>query len=124
MTDSTENPDNIKLRCFVAIAFNHEDTDTVYKNHIEKAIIEANMTPVRVDRITHNDRIDEKIRNEITKADVVVADLTYARPSVCWEAGFAERVVPVVYTCRTDHFRQTEDDTFGNFIVHSSYLTL
>jgi nucleoside 2-deoxyribosyltransferase len=118
MANHTETSEKIKLRCFVAMAFNHADTDAVYMKHIEKAIIEANMIAVRVDRITHNERIDEKIRQEIIKADIIIADLTYARPSVYWEAGFAERVTPVIYTCRADHFMQAENDTFGNFIVH------
>jgi hypothetical protein len=33
------------------------------------------------------------------------ADLRYARPSVYFEAGYAERSVPVIYTVRRDHFR-------------------
>jgi hypothetical protein len=76
------------------------------------------MIPVRVDRILHIDRIDAKIRSEIQKADIVVADLTYARPSVYWEAGFAERQVPVIYTCRSDHFKNNAEDKYGNLQVH------
>src|SRR5512143_4051755 len=102
-----------KLRCFVAMAFGHEDTDYVYAQWIEPAIENAGLFPVRVDKIIHNDRIDTRIRDELLKADVVVADLTYARPSVYWEAGFAERSVPVIYTCRKDHFSPLPDDKFG-----------
>lgn len=106
------------LRCFVAMAFGHGDTDAVYDKWIKKAIRAAGLAPIRVDRIIHIDRVDSKIRGEIKKADVVVADLTYTRPSVYWEAGFAERESPVIYTCRSDHLRDRPDDDFGNFRVH------
>lgn len=108
----------IRLRCFVAIAFNREDTDAIYDSHIKKAIEEANLIPIRIDRITYIDRVDAKIRKEITDADLLVADLTYARPSVYWEAGYAERKSPVIYTCRADHFKQQDGDEFGNLAVH------
>ncbi len=39
------------------------------------------------DRLMHNEHIDQKILREIEAAHVVVADLTFARPSVYWEAG-------------------------------------
>jgi len=59
----------------------------------------------RVDRILHNDDITDKITEELKSADLVIADLTYARPSVYYEAGYAERAetTPVIYTCRRDH---------------------
>ena len=107
-----------KLRCFVAMAFGRDDTDAVYEQYTRKAIEAANMIPIRVDRVVHIDRIDAKIRAEIAKADIVVADLTYARPSVYWEAGYAEREIPVIYTCRSDHFTPQADDQYGNCQVH------
>jgi nucleoside 2-deoxyribosyltransferase len=107
-----------KLHCFVAMAFGRSDTDALYSQHITKAIQDAGMIPVRVDKVIHNERIDIKIRNLIEKADVVIADLTYARPSAYWEAGYAERKVPVIYTCRQDHLHAQPTDTYGNFLVH------
>jgi nucleoside 2-deoxyribosyltransferase len=107
-----------KIHCFVAMAFGRPDTDLVYTKHISKAIQDVGMIPMRVDKIIHNERIDIKIRDLIRKADVVVADLTYARPSAYWEAGYAEREVPVVYTCRSDHLQAQPDDTNGNLQIH------
>ncbi len=100
------------------MAFGRSDTDNIYDKYIQPAIKDAGLIPIRVDRINHNDRIDERIRKEIKKSQVLVADLTYARPSVYWEAGFAEREVPVIYTCREDHLDQSNPDKYGNFIVH------
>lgn len=76
------------------------------------------MKPVRVDREEHNDDIDDKIIQELEEASLVIADLTYARPSVYFEAGYAQRKIPVIYTCRSDHFRPKPDDRYGNFRVH------
>jgi nucleoside 2-deoxyribosyltransferase len=44
--------------------------------------------PLRVDQIEHNDDIDDKIIELIKKCDFCIADLTYARPSVYYEAGY------------------------------------
>jgi hypothetical protein len=62
--------------------------------------------------------INNKIIAELNKCDVALADLTYARPSVYFEAGYAQRKVPVVYTCRQDHLSGRTDDQFGNYRVH------
>jgi len=73
--------------------------------------------------ILHNDRIDRRIEHELQQCSIAIADLTYARPSVYYEAGFVERVSPVIYTCRRDHFQSRADDTFGNFRVHFDLQT-
>jgi nucleoside 2-deoxyribosyltransferase len=103
-----------------------EDTDLLYDRHIKPAIRDVSLLPIRVDRVLHNDRIDHRIRLEIERADVVVADLTYARPSVYWEAGFAERKVPVVYTCRADHLstkaRRSDDALTVHFDLRNANI--
>ena len=111
-------PKNSKKKCFIAMAFGHDDTDFIYQNYIHHAVEEAGFKPIRVDILNHNDRIDQRIRDEIQDSVVLIADLTYARPSVYWEAGFGERSVPVIYTARKDHFSSKESDTYGNFSVH------
>jgi nucleoside 2-deoxyribosyltransferase len=100
----------------MAMAFDHEDTDALYLA-VKKALSQR-ITVVRIDRIEHNDDIDKRIISEIERADFVIADLTYARPSVYFEAGYAQRKVPVVYTARSDHFRDKLDDSHGNLRVH------
>ena len=85
-----------KLRCFVAMAFGHKDTDAIFKI-LRKTLGPLGINTQRVDRIEHNDNIDTKIISEIEAADLVIADLTYARPSVYFEAGYAQRSIPVIF---------------------------
>lgn len=98
--------------------------DSIYNRLIEPTIRRIGLAPRRVDRVMHNERIDQKILSELQTCHVVVSDLTFARPSVYWEAGFAEgRDVPVIYTCRKDHLKPRADDEFGNFKVHFDLQT-
>jgi len=99
-----------KPRCFVAMRFGDDEVAAVY-DQLLKPIIEAVAVPRVVNRIVHNDRIDRRIIKELDQADLAVADLTHARPSVYYEAGYADRRVPVVYTCREDHLRTAAPDS-------------
>lgn len=92
-----------KPNCFIAMRFGATDTDTIYLKYIEPTVRKLGLNPIRIDKIEHNENIDEKIITELNRTDIVIADLTYARPSVYYEAGYAERKVPVIYTCRRDH---------------------
>ncbi|MBT7857286.1 MAG: hypothetical protein HN720_10200, partial [Nitrospinaceae bacterium] len=108
----------MSLRCFVAMAFGQEDTDQLYKFIIKPVLDSLEVRPVRVDKLNYNSNIDMKILDEIKKCDIAFVDLTYARPSVYFEAGFAERNVPVIYSARDDHLKQDPDDEEGNEVVH------
>jgi nucleoside 2-deoxyribosyltransferase len=110
-------PPSTNLHCFVAMAFGHTDADAVYDS-VRKALKPIGIMTCRVDRIEHNDDIDKRIIAEIEAADFVLADLTYARPSVYFEAGYAQRSIPVIYIARQDHFKDKADDPNGNLRVH------
>jgi nucleoside 2-deoxyribosyltransferase len=98
-----------KLRCFVAIAFGWTDTDQLYAKLESK--FDNRLTLRRVDRINHNKDVDDKIIEELRVADLVLADLTYARPSVYFEAGYAQgRPIPVIFTARRDHIGKSATD--------------
>ncbi len=103
------------LRCFVAMALEHPDTDKWFDKTLRPLLKSVGAQPRRVDRIEHNDDIDDRILAEIKAADFMVADLTYARPSVYFEAGFAQRKVSVVYTCRNDHLTAPSDPNRVHF---------
>lgn len=108
-----------RVKCFVASAFGHDDVDALYDRAIRPVLRELKLQPLRVDRIEHNEDIDDKIFELLNAADICIADLTFARPSVYYEAGFAfASGKPVIYVVRSDHFLAREGDHAGNLRVH------
>jgi nucleoside 2-deoxyribosyltransferase len=99
-----------KIRCFVALALGRDDVDLIYDNHIYPVLTskKINVDPFRIDRKQHNDDLNITIKKEIENSDIAIADLTYTRPSVYWEAGYAERSIPVIYTVRADHLKESQ----------------
>lgn len=107
------------MNCFVASAYGHSDTDAIYDQAICSVLKEMKIRPLRADRVEHNDDIDDRIFLLIDQSQLCIADLTYARPSVYYEAGYAfASNKPVVYIARGDHFKPREDDREGNLRVH------
>lgn len=107
------------MNCFVASAFDHEDVDAIYDHAIQPVLKELKLHPLRVDRVEHNDDIDDRIFSLIDQSLLCIADLTHARPSVYYEAGYAfGSGKPVIYLARKDHFQAREDDEPGNLRVH------
>jgi hypothetical protein len=84
------------------------DTDELHFKLIKPLLRrQFGISAVRIDEVHHNKNIDERILREIEQANLILADLTYERPSVYFEAGYAEsKDIPVIYTCRADHFRR------------------
>jgi hypothetical protein len=114
----TEKPQHRKLRCFVASALGYDDVDRVYLKLIKPTLGPLHVAVSRVDRVDHNDDIDDKIMELLTAADFCIADLTHARPSVYYEAGYAMATKPVIFIARKDHFKARDNDPAGNFRVH------
>lgn len=109
----------MRLKCFIASAFNYSDVDDIFDNSIVPVAKELRITLLRVDRVEHNEDIDDKIISLMHESHFCIADLSYARPSVYFESGFIAGLgKPVVYICRNDHFKQRPDDPYGNFRVH------
>jgi hypothetical protein len=96
--------------CFIAMAFGNDDTDKYYEKLVLPVLKQNNITPVIINRHQSNDDLNLQIFEQLKKADFCIADLTYTRPSVYFEAGFAEREIPVIYTVRKDHLDQGQPD--------------
>lgn len=107
------------MKCFVASAFGCKDIDAIYDKVIRKALKACSVRATRVDRENHNDDIDDKIFALLGEADFCIADLTYARPSVYYEAGYAAgQGKPVIYLAHASHFEPDAGDTAGNRRIH------
>jgi hypothetical protein len=99
-----------RLNCFVAMAFAREDCNEIYDKYILPILKELRINPIRVDRREHRDDLNNFIIRMLRSSNFAIVDLTYARPSVYYEAGFAERSIPVVYTSRADHLSKAQPD--------------
>jgi len=96
--------------CFIAMAFGHEDTNAFYENQVLPVLKRNKIKAVIINRRQSNDDMNIQIIAQLEKADFCIADLTYTRPSVYFEAGFAQRMIPVIYTVRKDHLDNGQPD--------------
>jgi hypothetical protein len=84
--------------CFVMMPFG-EWFDRYYKEIYIPAIRDAGFEPVRADELFTTGSVVEQIWEEITKAKLLLADLSGKNPNVFYELGLAHAAVkPVVFT--------------------------
>ncbi|KLU67832.1 nucleoside 2-deoxyribosyltransferase [Desulfosporosinus acididurans] len=96
---------------FIAMSFD-PSLITVYENSIAKAISDNGYNPIRVDYEEHIEQISDRIIADIRRCKYVVADFTFNRGGVYYEAGFAIGLgKPVIWTCREDHVKDLHFDT-------------
>lgn len=112
-------------RAFVAMWF-AKDVQDIYDLGIEPALKTTGYVPIQIGRTQFNGKIDDAIVAELRRSSIVVADFTGHRGGVYWEAGFAAgRAVPVIFTCRKDHFADLHFDVRQfNTIVWETYQQL
>lgn len=102
-------------RAFVAMWFD-ESMGAAYEHGLALGISDAGYEPLRIDRIDHNNKIDDEIIAEIRRSRFLVADFTQGRNGtrggVYYEAGFAHGLdIPVIFTCRADAIKKVHFDT-------------
>ncbi|MGI4020865.1 MAG: hypothetical protein ACRYFA_05110 [Janthinobacterium lividum] len=98
--------------CFVAMAFTAE-MNLIYSEAIEPAIRTCGFEPYIVNKINvESDKtINDAILAGIKKARFTIADFTYHRGGVYFEAGYAlGRGQNVIYTCREDEMNKAHFD--------------
>ena len=72
------------------------DFDDIYKFGIKGAAAEVGAYAERVDEQAFTEGILERIYNQISKADVIVADMTDRNPNVFYEVGYAHALGKIV----------------------------
>lgn len=113
-----------KIKCFIACAFGKEDVDSIYENAIVPVLEVLGIEPLRVDRVEHNENIDQKIIKLIKECDFCISDLTYSRQSVYYESGYIHGLnKEVIFCVRKDHFTPKSDDENGIYKVHFDLQT-
>ena len=105
---------------FVAMSFADELLPA--REEIKRAIESSGFVPMVIETKEHNNQILPEILFEIRKSRFVVADLTYQRGGVYYEAGYAEgQNIPVIALCRKDDFDNVHFDLKQkNTIIWSS----
>jgi len=103
------NPSDSK-KCFVAMWFD-EKMEQPYADGFSSGIMQAGYTPIRIDVVHHNNKIDDEIIAHIRSSAFIVADFTGQRGGVYFEAGFAMGLgLPVVWTCKADDVEKLHFD--------------
>jgi hypothetical protein len=98
--------------CFVAMSFAAE-MRPAFDDGIRPAVeADCGLEVLRVDRVEHNEKIDDFIIAGIRRAQFLVADVTLQRPGVYFEAGFAAALGRTVIWCvRHDDVKNIHFDT-------------
>ena len=92
------------------MAFNKPDIEKYYQNLVKPVLTKNTVIPIMMSENLSNKDINTQINENLKKSDFAIVDLTYARPNVYYEAGFAERKIPVIYTVRYDHLQKNQPD--------------
>jgi hypothetical protein len=61
------------MKCFIASAFGHKDVDAIYDHFVVPTLRKLSVTPLRVDRVKHNEDIDNKIFELLDSPDFAIA---------------------------------------------------
>ncbi|BAO54919.1 TIR domain-containing protein [Nonlabens marinus] len=77
-----------KKFCFVLMPFT-DDFDDIYKFGIKESCAEVGAYCERVDEQLFTESILERVYNQISKADFIIADMTNRNPNVFYEVGYA-----------------------------------
>ncbi len=94
---------------FIAMCFNQDMFAA--RKAIQSAVEKSGYIPVFIDMKEHNNQIIPEIFYEIRHSSFVIADLTYHRNGVYYEAGYAEALgKTVILTCRESDFEDRHFD--------------
>jgi nucleoside 2-deoxyribosyltransferase len=96
-------------KVFVAMSFD-KSMDSAF-DAICDAVEKTKYKLVRIDRVEHIDKIDDRIIAEIKSSKFLIADLTGHRNGVYYEAGFAQgHNIPVIWCVRKDDLEKAHFD--------------
>ena len=97
---------------FIAMKFDSPILDDAYEKGILKALGELGFHAHRVDKDDYLGKVCEKIIAEINQSDFIIADFSYHRGNVYFEAGYAlGQRKPVIWCCKKGSTHKLQFDT-------------
>lgn len=88
---------------------------------IEQVLGGLDCYAIRIDKEAPLDGLVDRIKEEIRRANFIIADLTDERPSCYFEAGYAEALgVPVIFTASNQSVINPGTKTKIHFDIHKS----
>ena len=90
---------------FVLMPFNPKSHyDKIYKEFVDAAkLVNKTLVVKRMDKQRGDYRITDEILNNISKARLIICDLTDERPNVYYELGYARGLKKTVITCAEEN---------------------
>lgn len=104
-----------------------QSEQTVHKTYddrfeaIEGALQEFDCVAIRIDKESPIGELVARIKDEIRRAEFIVADLTDERPSCYFEVGYAEALDrPVIYLASKESVMNPQQETKIHFDIHQN----
>ncbi len=112
-------------QAFVIIQIGNKELEKIYDDVIESAIKSCQLIPRRVDKHNEGGLLKSEIIKFIGSSDIIVADITNARPNCYLEIGFTMglgKFKNLILTAKEDHNRDSPNYKGGNKKVHFDLL--
>jgi hypothetical protein len=107
--------------------YGDQDQQRIFKEYdqrfdaIEEVLGDLECYAIRIDKEAPLEGLVDRIKEEIRRANFVLADLTDERPSCYFEVGYAEALgVPVIYAASKQSVVSPGTDTRIHFDIHKS----
>lgn len=106
----------------MAMKFGDGELNAMIEDHFRAAIEETGFELRLLSDEPEAGLIDNRLRVEIRRSRLLIADLSHHNNGAYWEAGFAEGLgIPVIYTCKKsvleDENQKIHFDTRNQLIV-------
>ena len=97
---------------FMAMKYNDKELDSVVDKYFVPAVAQAGFKLHRLDTEPKAGILDNRLRVEIRRSRLLIADLTHGNHGAYWEAGFADGLgLPVIYCCKKSEIKEIHFDT-------------